>query len=131
MTKSLSEIKAGDKVILFGGSRLSCDSIEVVERTTKCWIILSKDRKFRIRDGWLVGGTSSWSAPRRIKPATPELKEEINRREALRKARHTVCSLAERLKTRCFESDNAADVIPRLQAALAVLETDPTDNNAA
>jgi len=129
MTKSLSEIKSGDEVIL--RDRRS-NTIEVVERTTKCWIILSKGRKFRISDGYPVGERDfSWFNISSIKPATPALKEEIKRKEALRKARHIVRSLTEKVNALCSESDNVAAVIPHLQAAVAALETDPTDNNAA
>ena len=131
MTKPLSELKAGDEVILrdAGSGYRSRDTIEVIERTTKRWIILSEDTKFRISDGFPVGKVDPWNTCR-IKPVTPELKQKIQLEEAFRRAKRNVRSLAEKVKTRCFERDNPAAAIPHLQAALAALETDPADNNA-
>lgn len=127
----LSELKAGDEVILRNGGYLNSDTIEIIERTTKHWIILSKGRKFRISDGYPVGKRDCrWFSISSIKSATPELKEKIKREQALLKARNTVWSLAEEVKKRGSRSNNAAAVIPHLQAALAALEADQSNEQS-
>ena len=71
-----------------------------------------------------------WFSISSIKSATPELKEKIKREQALFKARNTVWSLAEEVKKRGSRSNNAAAVIPHLQAALAALEADQSNEQS-
>lgn len=75
MSKELTDLLAGDKVIMRSGyGRTSC--VVEIERITDTQIVIAKLGRFRRQDGRAVGRKDPYNAPR-IVVASPELIESL------------------------------------------------------
>ena len=74
----LRNLKAGDSVVEY--DRWNGKAIRKVERTTPTTIVLSEYKKYRRKDGAMVGNSDKWFRAY-IRQPTPELVAEIRDRD--------------------------------------------------
>ena len=125
MRKQLSDLKVGDLVIHKNCLGSTTQSLEPIHRLTKTQVILSRDRRFRIKDGELVGGRNRWDRYW-IEPTTPELIAEVERINKIKQAKYDCNHLIRQIEKICYKGEAVAVVIPHLKAALAALKGDCT-----
>ena len=132
MTKQLSDLKAGDQVILEGKTNVFTGveeiSLKLIARVSKTRITLTTKEKFRIEDGSEIYA-DPWSN-RWIRPATPDLISKALQEKGLYELNNSEArALLGSLAHKCRHSTRLTAAIPHIRAALEALENDP-DNNA-
>ena len=121
MTKSLSDLKPGDQVIL-------CDykkETVTIDRVTKTQIIIGSFR-FNRKHGRQIG--CNYWAGAWIQIATPELIAEIKTEKQIKKAKYRANALIEEFGKQYRYSDNLIAALPHLEKALNVLTSDQEAN---
>ena len=117
MTKSFSDLKPGDQVILEGLRR----TIVTIDRVTTTQIIIGAYRFLR-KEGLLIGSTAwerGW-----LEIATPELIAEIKAKEQISKAERLLQNIKEQ-----SHHGNLIAALPHLEKAVDVLTSDLKAND--